>query len=137
MCLSFVGYDGIVERLVVLSLGNENTSVVIEALSYFWYFARWLFLRLPSGKLSYFFVSEKSLAKLLQPLWHFPSHPIHVLNKHKRLTKWLIVSSSSLQIIHWLGPCLFIIPRQIKILSLHKGLIFHLWFPPHSLYLGH
>ena len=38
--LSFVGYDGIVERLVVLSSGNENSSVVIEVLSYFWHSAR-------------------------------------------------------------------------------------------------
>lgn len=57
--LSFVGDDGIVERLAVLSSGNENSSVVIEAISSDTS-GRSFLLRLPGGKLSYFWQSEKS-----------------------------------------------------------------------------
>lgn len=57
--LSFVGDDGVVERLAVLSPGNENFSVVIEGISSDTS-GRSFLLRLPGGKLSYFWQSEKS-----------------------------------------------------------------------------
>jgi hypothetical protein len=51
--LSFVGDDGVLERLAVLSPDNENSSVVIEGISSDTS-GRSFLLRLPGGKLLYF-----------------------------------------------------------------------------------
>ncbi|KAH9324691.1 hypothetical protein KI387_004869, partial [Taxus chinensis] len=57
--LSFVGDNGGVERLAILSPGNENSNVVIEEISAD-ISGRSFLLKLPGGKLAYFWQSEKS-----------------------------------------------------------------------------
>eukprot|EP01018_Ginkgo_biloba_P034379 Gb_28953 [translate_table: standard] len=57
--LSFVGDNGGVERLAILSPGNENSIVVIEEISADTS-GRSFLLKLPGGKLMYFWQSEKS-----------------------------------------------------------------------------
>ncbi|GLJ41876.1 hypothetical protein SUGI_0867090 [Cryptomeria japonica] len=57
--LSFVGDNGGVERLAILSPGNENSNVVVEEISAD-VSGRSFLLKLPGGKVAYFWQSEKS-----------------------------------------------------------------------------
>lgn len=57
--LSFVGDNGGVERLAILSPGNENSNVAVEEISAD-VSRRSFLLRLPGGKVAYFWQSEKS-----------------------------------------------------------------------------